>query len=104
MPTACEPWPGNTNAVCARRMGRLSDCVDLLIVELVRVGRLRLSSSRPINKSTNHSIPTPVSGDGDRGVEIDVLNDVQDLDPLFHRPLERFASGDQPGAAGALVD
>jgi predicted acylesterase/phospholipase RssA len=35
---------------------------------------------------------------------IDVLDGVQQLDPLLHRPLEGLAPRDQAGAAGALVD
>jgi cardiolipin synthase (CMP-forming) len=36
--------------------------------------------------------------------EIDVLNRVEQFDALLHRLLERLAPGDQPHAAGALVD
>ena len=36
--------------------------------------------------------------------EVDVLDGVEDLDALGHRPLERLAARDQAGAARALVD
>src|SRR2546427_12275506 len=42
--------------------------------------------------------------DGDFGAEVDVLNGVQELDAFFHGTLERFASRNEAGAAGALVD
>jgi len=41
---------------------------------------------------------------GDRFIQEDVLDDVQQLDALFHRPLERLAPGDQAQAAGPFVD
>ena len=44
------------------------------------------------------------SGDRDRAAQIDVLNRVQQADAFLHRALERLAAGDQPHAAGALVD
>src|SRR5690606_14143967 len=43
-------------------------------------------------------------GDCDGGVQVDVLDDVEQLDTLGHRSLERLAARDQAGAAGALVD
>src|SRR5262249_33245292 len=46
----------------------------------------------------------PPLGDGNFGAEIDVLDRVEELDPLGHRPLERLAARDEAGAAGALVD
>src|SRR2546422_4554597 len=42
--------------------------------------------------------------DGDVGVEEDVLHGVEQLHALLHRPLERLAPDDEPGAAGPLVD
>src|SRR5260370_5124252 len=44
------------------------------------------------------------SSDGDFGAEVDVLNGVQELDAFFQGTLEGFASRDEAGAAGALVD
>src|SRR6185369_6805148 len=69
-------WPGNMKATCAR------------FTENLERGAADAVASR----------------DGDRGIQVDVLNDVQKLDALFHRPLERLASRDHAGAAGALVD
>ena len=37
-------------------------------------------------------------------VEVDVLDGVEQLDALGHRPLERLAARDQAHAAGPLVD
>src|SRR5215470_1159860 len=42
--------------------------------------------------------------DGDFRTEVDVLNGVKKLDAFFHRTLEGFATGDEAGAACALVD
>ena len=44
------------------------------------------------------------SGDRDVFFEIDVLDGVEELDPFGHRALEGLASGDQSGAACALID
>src|SRR5690242_13517738 len=44
------------------------------------------------------------SGDGDVGAEVDVLDGVEELDAFGHGALERFAAGDEAGAAGTLVD
>jgi hypothetical protein len=44
------------------------------------------------------------SGDGHAGVEIHILNGVEDGDAVLHRPLERLAPGNQAHAAGTLVD
>ena len=44
------------------------------------------------------------SGDGDRGVEVDVLDGVDQRGALVGRPLEGLAADDEPGAAGPLVD
>jgi 3-methyl-2-oxobutanoate hydroxymethyltransferase len=44
------------------------------------------------------------SGDGDAGIEVDVLDEVEELDALLHRALEGLAAGDEAAAAGALVD
>lgn len=52
-------------------------------------------------------LPEPIAGrlcNSDAGIEVNVLNRVQQRDALFHRALERFASADQPHAAGAFVD
>src|SRR5215475_2317981 len=43
-------------------------------------------------------------GDRDLGTEVDVLYCVEELDTIFHGPLECLAAGDEAGAAGALVD
>src|SRR5262249_19033406 len=45
-----------------------------------------------------------ISGDRHFRAEVDVLNSVEQLDTLIHGPLEGLASGDEAGAAGALVD
>src|SRR5205085_7304967 len=37
-------------------------------------------------------------------VQVHVLDGVEHLDPLVHRPLEGLAAGDQAHAAGPLVD
>src|SRR5262249_40072321 len=42
--------------------------------------------------------------DGDVWAEVDVLNGVEQLHAFFHGALEGFTTGDEPGAAGALVD
>src|SRR5690348_6063525 len=44
------------------------------------------------------------SGNGDVGAEVDVLDGVEELDAFGHGALERFAAGDEAGAAGTLVD
>ena len=44
------------------------------------------------------------SGDGNRGVEVDVLDGVEELDAFRERALERLASDDEPDPSGALVD
>src|SRR5438309_5103268 len=38
--------------------------------------------------------------DRDRVAQVDVLNRVQQLDSVAHRPLKRLAPADQPGATG----
>src|ERR1700694_1818596 len=43
-------------------------------------------------------------GDGDFGAKVDVLDGVEELDAFLHGALEGFATGDEAGAAGALVD
>src|SRR5262249_61919585 len=42
--------------------------------------------------------------DGDVWAEVDVLNGVEQLHAFFHGALEGFTTGDEPGAAGAIVD
>src|SRR5215467_4679231 len=44
------------------------------------------------------------SGDRHFRAQIDVLNGVEQLDALIHGALEGFASGDEAGTAGALID
>src|SRR5271157_988393 len=51
-----------------------------------------------------HSATVCRSGHGDLGAEIDVLNGVEQRDPILARTLERLAPGDEAHAAGALVD
>ncbi len=46
----------------------------------------------------------PAQAIGDRGVEEDVLDGVEELDAFGHRALEGLAADDQPGPAGPLVD
>src|SRR5689334_3031338 len=45
-----------------------------------------------------------VLSDRDLLTQVDVLNDVQELYALRHRPLEGLAPTDEPCTAGALVD
>jgi len=52
-------------------------------------------------------LTSPISrllSDRDAVLEVDVLDRVQQRDAFFHRSLERLASADQAGTAGALVD
>src|SRR5690242_17219585 len=42
--------------------------------------------------------------DRDLVVEVDILDGVEQLDALLHRPLERLAAGDEAHASRALVD
>src|SRR5690242_1361641 len=42
--------------------------------------------------------------DGDVGAEVNVLNGVEKLHAFAHGALERFAAGDEAGAAGAFID
>src|SRR5271163_5277800 len=44
------------------------------------------------------------SGDGNFLAQVHILNGVEEFNPFLHGPLEGFASGDEAGAAGALVD
>src|ERR1700761_1717340 len=45
-----------------------------------------------------------LSGDGDRLIEINVLNGVQKFYAITKRALESFAATNQPHAASALID
>src|SRR5690349_23555347 len=52
-------------------------------------------------------LSTKVDGrlrDGDVGAEVNVLNGVEKLHTFAHGALERFAAGDEAGAAGAFID
>lgn len=42
--------------------------------------------------------------DCDFGVEVDILDGVDELDSFAHRALEGFASADETHASGSLVD
>src|SRR5438445_3878177 len=57
-------------------------------------------SKRPIWRS---AFPATLRH-GDFGAEVDVLNGVEEFYSFDHRTLERFAAGDEAGAAGAFVD
>jgi hypothetical protein len=46
----------------------------------------------------------PRLSDGNRPIQVNVLNQVQKSYTVFHGPLERFTAGDKSRAAGALVD
>src|SRR5438309_1077752 len=66
---------------------------------LVRLDWLT-ESKRPIWRS---AFPATLRH-GDFGAEVDVLNGVEEFYSFDHRTLERFAAGDEAGAAGAFVD
>ena len=44
------------------------------------------------------------SGQRDRFVEVDVLDQIEQSDPIGHRPLERLPARDKSSAAGSLID
>src|ERR1019366_10322934 len=73
-----------------------------------RVSRCHSRKASSVDRSSSlrgmSSYSITVLRDGHPVVEVDVLDRVEQMHAVAHRPLECLAPADQPGAAGALVD
>src|SRR5262249_49181936 len=58
----------------------------------------------PACSASNGLSRKDVLGDGDVRAQINILDRIEQLYAFVHGALERFATGDEAGAAGALVD
>ena len=61
-------------------------------------------TKRALNKNINKRLIATTLSYSNLFVKVNILNCVQQLDSVFHRFLERFASGYKPGPARAFVD
>src|SRR5476649_2350695 len=84
-------------------MSSMSACTEACFSSERSSSRARVRSTGWPMRATLR-IDMRESGDRDGAVQIDVLDRVQQPDALVHRALKRFAAGDQPHAARALVD
>ena len=108
LPAGLPPWMRSLKAWASRARPAVPHCRPRPTSRRTKPSARR--SSSPSHEGTSLAPAGLMTArlrrlrDGDRVVEVDVLDRVQQLDAFVHRALERLAAGDQSHAAAALVD